>query len=127
MTTITTRAGKGSPLTHTEVDANFENLNNDKAEVGHGHAFLSHEANLGSSAKRSGKFTISGSGLTIGKPVMIQQAVGPYTGKGTRADEAEMDQVSATASVTAADTITAYWSSPRRVKGNIKFNYQVGA
>jgi len=33
MSTIVTRAGKGSPLTHNEVDANFTNLNTDKAEV----------------------------------------------------------------------------------------------
>ena len=32
MSTIVTRAGKGSPLTHTEVDNNFTNLNSDKAE-----------------------------------------------------------------------------------------------
>lgn len=32
MATITTRSGKGSPLTHTEGDANFTNLNNDKLE-----------------------------------------------------------------------------------------------
>lgn len=32
MSTIVTRAGKGSPLTHTEVDTNFTNLNTDKAE-----------------------------------------------------------------------------------------------
>lgn len=31
MSTIVTRSGKGSPLTHTELDANFTNLNNDKA------------------------------------------------------------------------------------------------
>jgi len=31
MSTIVTRAGKGSPLTHTELDANFTNLNSDKA------------------------------------------------------------------------------------------------
>jgi len=31
MSTIVTRAGKGSPLTHTEVDSNFTNLNTDKA------------------------------------------------------------------------------------------------
>ena len=31
MSTIVTRAGKGSPLTHVEVDANFTNLNTDKA------------------------------------------------------------------------------------------------
>jgi hypothetical protein len=33
MTTIVTRAGKGSPLTNTEVDTNFTNLNSDKLEV----------------------------------------------------------------------------------------------
>lgn len=33
MATIVTRAGKGSTLTHNEVDANFVNLNNDKAET----------------------------------------------------------------------------------------------
>jgi hypothetical protein len=37
MATVTTRAGKGSPLTHAEVDANFTNLNNDKAETSHTH------------------------------------------------------------------------------------------
>lgn len=34
MSTIVTRAGKGSPLTHAEVDANFTNLNSDKIESG---------------------------------------------------------------------------------------------
>jgi hypothetical protein len=34
MTTIVTRAGKGTPLLNTEVDANFTNLNRDKLEVG---------------------------------------------------------------------------------------------
>ena len=33
MTTIVTRAGKGSPLSWSEVDANFTNLNTNKAEV----------------------------------------------------------------------------------------------
>jgi len=33
MATIVTRAGKGSPLTNTEVDSNFTNLNTDKAEL----------------------------------------------------------------------------------------------
>lgn len=33
MATITTRSGKGSPLTHDEVDANFNNLNTDKLEA----------------------------------------------------------------------------------------------
>jgi len=34
MSTIVTRAGKGSPLTNNEVDANFTNLNTDKYESG---------------------------------------------------------------------------------------------
>ena len=33
MATIVTRAGKGSPLTHTEVDTNFTNLNTNKLET----------------------------------------------------------------------------------------------
>jgi hypothetical protein len=36
MATITTRAGKGSPLTNDEVDANFTNLNTDKLETSGG-------------------------------------------------------------------------------------------
>lgn len=34
MATITLRSGKGSPLTNSEVDGNFTNLNNDKYESG---------------------------------------------------------------------------------------------
>ena len=33
MATITTRSGKGSALTHIELDANFTNLNTDKLEA----------------------------------------------------------------------------------------------
>jgi len=36
MATITTRSGKGSPLTNNEVDANFTNLNTDKLELSGG-------------------------------------------------------------------------------------------
>jgi hypothetical protein len=36
MTTIVTRAGKGSPLTFTELDANFNNLNAEKLELSGG-------------------------------------------------------------------------------------------
>ena len=34
MSTIVTRSGKGSALSHTEMDANFTNLNNDKYQSG---------------------------------------------------------------------------------------------
>lgn len=36
MASITTRAGKGSPLTNAEVDANFDNLNTGKLEISGG-------------------------------------------------------------------------------------------
>lgn len=86
------------------------------------------EVNVGGSpARRSGSFDITSSGLTSSKPVMIMQAVGPYTGKGTLADEAEMDQLLVTGYVTNTTTIRAYWTSNYDVRGNIKFNYIVGA
>lgn len=87
------------------------------------------EVSLGSApdARRSGSFTITGAGLTIGKAVLIQQASGPYTGKGAREDEAEMDPVSVTGKVLDATTIRCYWNSPNRVRGNYKFNYLVSA
>ena len=40
MTSITTRSGKGSPLTHDEVDDNFTNLNSDKYEAGDSPSFV---------------------------------------------------------------------------------------
>jgi hypothetical protein len=40
MSTIVTRAGKGSALTHNEVDANFTNLNTDKLQSGNTAASL---------------------------------------------------------------------------------------
>lgn len=76
---------------------------------------------------RGGKFQIAGAGMTPGKPVLIQQAAGPYTGKGTRADEAEMDNIEVRAYVLDATHIQAYWSSRTRVRGNFKFNYAVSA
>ncbi len=38
MATIVTRSGKGSALTHNEVDANFNNLNTGKLEIPSGGA-----------------------------------------------------------------------------------------
>lgn len=78
-------------------------------------------------ARRAGHVQITSSGLTTGKPVLIQQAVGPYTGKGTRADEAEMDRLTCTATVLNATTIDVYWESQHLVRGNYKFAYAVSA
>lgn len=49
MSTIVTRSGKGSPLTHAEVDSNFTNLNTDKLELSGG--TLTGTLNLGDNVK----------------------------------------------------------------------------
>lgn len=49
------------------------------------------ETNLGSTAVWRGKFTITDAAITASSKVHVWQAPGPYTNKGTRADEAEMD------------------------------------
>lgn len=85
------------------------------------------EINLGSTSRRSGSFTISGTSLTAGKPVYIQQAAAAYTGKGDLPDEAEMDAVNVTGYVLDSSTIKCFWNSQYDVIGNVKFNYAVGA
>jgi hypothetical protein len=74
-------------------------------------------------ARRSGHFTITSSGLTANKAVVIKQAVGPYTNKGARFDEAEMDSIAVTGKVRDATTIDVYWETLHRVRGNYKFDY----
>jgi len=89
------------------------------------------EKDLGALPLYGGSFDITGlSGLTPGKPVLIQQAAGPYTGKGDRQDEAEMDQAAATGYVVDANTIRSYWTTPASngpLAGNVKFQYAVSA
>lgn len=79
-------------------------------------------------ARRSGNFlTAVGAGLTVGKPVNCWQGPGPYTNKGTRSDEAEMDVLDITGIVETATSIRFYWNSKTRVRGNFKFNFVIGA
>lgn len=88
------------------------------------------EKDLGTTAQYAGTFDITGlSGLTPGANVLVAQAAGPYTGKGDRQDEAEMDLVTATGYVVDANTIRVYWNcNPHTgpMIGNVKFNYVVG-
>jgi hypothetical protein len=74
---------------------------------------------------RSGHFTIDDDDLTSGDLIMIQQAPGPYTNKGTLADEAEMDQITVSAMCDRDGFGTAYWTSSGFVRGNFKFNYRI--
>lgn len=73
----------------------------------------------------SGRVTIATSGQTPGKHVAAMPAPGPWTGKGSRADEAEMDQIVASGVVTSPTTIDLYWHSPTWVRGMATFAYVV--
>lgn len=89
--------------------------------------FAEVEINLGSLPVRGGCFDITGTGFTVGKNVAVTQSVGPYTGKGTRIDEAEMDQIAVMAKVTSSTNIRCCWRSATAVKGYFKFHYVIGA
>lgn len=120
------------------------------------------ETNVGSTPIAGGRFTITDAAITATSKVIVTQAPGAYTGKGTRGDEAEMDPIICVA-VPATGSAIVYWRSVAgyaptqefeggfrantavlatgsdyigrdrpyrmrtigRVKGNIKFTYQV--
>ena len=78
MATIVTRSGKGSALTHNEVDANFNNLNTGKLEIpaggatgqvlGYASAGVAQWADAGGGGEQ--EFTATGA-ITAGQPVGI--------------------------------------------------------
>lgn len=121
---ITTPAN-GQVLTYESATGLWKNQT--PSGGGSSFTFTTTEVNVGTTPRRNGYFTITTTGLTSGKSVLIQQAVGPYTGKGTLADEAEMDGLTVSASTTSTTTIKAYWTSASPVRGNFKFNYLVSA
>lgn len=83
------------------------------------------DIDLGDSAK-SGRFIISGSGFDPAKRVVINPAPGPYTGKGTRTDEAEMDALTVLGSVLDSTTIECFWHAiPGPVRGHFNFQYRL--
>ncbi len=73
MSTIVTRAGKGSPLTHTEVDSNFTNLNTDKAGYITGEGGTVTQATSKATAvtlsKKCGQITMNGAALAAATTV----------------------------------------------------------
>lgn len=70
------------------------------------------EKDLGSTPKWSGRFTITDAAINTSSKILCWQAPGPYTGKGTRADEAEMQPVKIIAVSPASGTAIAYWETP---------------
>jgi hypothetical protein len=74
MATIVTRAGKGSPLTNTELDSNFTNLNTDKVEV---------DGALGTpSSGTATNLTGTAAGLTAGNVTTNANLTGAVTSTG---------------------------------------------
>lgn len=69
------------------------------------------EVNLGATPVTQGSFTITDSFISTGSKILLWQAPGPYTGKGTRADEAEMDEFPKLTVLPGAGTATVKWSS----------------
>jgi hypothetical protein len=73
MSTIVTRAGKGSPLTHVEADANFTNLNTDKAGYITGEGGTVAQSSSKSTTvtlnKKCGQITMNGAALAAATTV----------------------------------------------------------
>lgn len=70
------------------------------------------EVDLGSTPKTSGRFTITDAAISATSKVMVWQAPGPYTGKGTLADEAAMQPVNVVAVLPASGSCTVWWETP---------------
>ena len=83
MSTIVTRSGKGSPLTHTELDANFTNLNTDKAGYINGEGGVVTQATSKATGvtlnKRCGQITLNNAvlaALTTASFVLTNSTIG---------------------------------------------------
>jgi hypothetical protein len=70
MSTIVNRATKGSPLTNTEVDSNFSNLNTDKMEKG------SNLSDLNNTATARTNLDVPSSSEAAGNAVAMSIALG---------------------------------------------------
>ena len=95
------------------------------------------EVNLGTAWVTRGNFVVIDAAISPTSKIIIAQAPGPYTGKGTRADEAEMDQITCQAAAGTGQFVVRWQTVPMesgnsplqpiqhfgRVHGNVKFLY----
>lgn len=70
------------------------------------------ETDIGSTLKFNGKFTITDAAISGTSKVLCWQAPGPYTNKGTRADEAEMQPVQVIAVEPGSGSAVVKWQTP---------------
>jgi len=116
MTTIVTRTGKGSILTIAEMDANLNNLNNDKLETSTvGVSVQAYSANLDEFATVNP--TVAGLALLDDANAAAQRAtLGLVIGTDVQAYDADIPTVAASQAEMEAGTETALRSmSPQRV------------
>ena len=117
MATITTRAGKGSPLTNTEVDANFTNLNTDKLESGDLSVSTVAASGGGTLAYTSGVFTFA--------PADLSAFITNLSGFGVTATSTELnvlDGIPATLTATElgyVDGVTSAIQTQLNAKGTV--------
>lgn len=85
------------------------------------------EVDFGPVPRSGGSFSVAGTGMTPGKSVKVRQTPGPYTDKGTREDEAEMDHILVSGFIRDSATVECYWFAyPGPVRGNFKFTLNLG-
>ena len=77
MSTITLRSVKGTPLTNTEVDNNFSNLNTDKYESGASPSFA--DLTLTGTLTKSVSGTVTAAGTTQGTATALTKTINMVT------------------------------------------------
>ncbi len=112
MSTIVTRAGKGSPLTNNELDGNFSNLNTDKLEDSD-LSVTTNSAGTAALSYTSGVFTYTPPNLSGFAALSGAAFTGAITtnstfdGRDVATDGTKLDGIEAAADVTDAANVTA--------------------
>lgn len=114
ITTAGSIATTGSTTEYLRGDGTFATPSG-----GGGASFSSVDVDLGTKPKTDGKFSITSSSLTAGKPVLVIDAAGP----GGAYDD---DKVVAYGIVTSSTNIDVYYTTPVGVGGTHTFKYMVG-
>jgi len=116
ITTAGSIATTGSTTEYLRGDGTFAT----PSGGGGGGSFVSVDVDLGTRPSTDGKFSITSSSLTAGKPVLVIDAAGPF---GVYDD----DKVTAYGIVTSSTNIDVYYTAPVGVGGTHTFKYMVGA
>ena len=82
------------------------------------------DLDFGSTPRTSGKVSAILEGATVGDTIIASLLAGPYTGKGTNADELEMDAITVAAHVETAGAVSIYFTSATKVKGHFSVEVQ---